>query len=207
MVVYKELKGYNTGSELEKYIKKTVSPLTHDLDYYTYDTNCINVAISKETSNKTEKNMKKDFKIREYKICNNNGVKTVVVYFEDGDRQHAVCCPEDNFDLTTGIQVCINKHIFGADEYKSMLKEAMRQIKAIDKAKEDEKKLKEEIANKKAKSAKRKAKRRAKQRQARIDEMKEAYLAAMKECSKEKEDKASIVDDFNEILDKLVEVN
>lgn len=204
MVVHKKLEDYY------EYAIAEVALSTHDLDYYNYN-NCLNtlntVVISKEISNKTEKNMKQDFKIKDYKECDNNGVKTVVVYFEDGDRQHAVCCSEDTYDLERGIEVCVMKHIFGADEYKLILKKAMRQVKAIDKAKEDEKKLKEEIAKKKAKSAKRKAKRRAKQRQARIDEMKEAYLAAMKECSKEKEDKASIVDDFNEILDRLVEVN
>jgi hypothetical protein len=62
-----------------------------------------------------------------------------------------------------------------------MLKTAMNQIADIDKAAEDKKKNEEAAAKKKAKNDARKARRREKKRAARVEEMKEAYLNAMKE--------------------------
>lgn len=120
----------------------------------------------------------KDFKIVDYKVYNK---KVVVVWFDDGTKEKATCCELDSFDLERGIEVCVMKHIFGEDKYKTVLKESMKQIKAVDKAKENKKKEEEAIANKKAKAAKKKAKYRANRRANRVAEMKEAYLAAMKE--------------------------
>ena len=131
-----------------------------------------------EDINKKEKCMK-DFKIVDYKVCDNNGVKTVVVKFEDGTDEHAVCCAEDNFELERGIEVCVMKHIFGRDNYKAMLRTSMKQVKAIDKAKEDKKKAEAAEKARKAKIEARKAKRREKKRNERIGEMIEAYVNAM----------------------------
>ena len=129
----------------------------------------------------------KDFKIKNYKVCDNNGIKTVVVEFEDGSREHAVCCKEDVFELSRGIEVCVLKHIFGKEKYKEIVRESNRQIKAIDKAIKKAKKEAEEsraiIERKKAKDAKRKAKRKARERAERIADMKTAYVAALKECN------------------------
>lgn len=146
-----------------------------------------------------EKNVK-DFNIKSYKVCDNDGVKTVVVKFEDGSDEHAVCCADDQFELKRGIEVCILKKVLGRDNYKTLLRKAMNQVKAIDKAEEDKKKAEETAlaAEKayKAKIEKKKAKRIAKKRAARIEEMKEAYLAAMKEHGKECAVCESFLDDI-----------
>lgn len=124
------------------------------------------------------------FKITNYKICDNDGVKTVIVTFADGAKTHAVCCKNDVFDLSRGIEVCILKYVLG-DKYKEVIRRASNQVKALDKAAEKARKdaeaEKAALKRKQEKAAKRKAKRLAKQRAARVAEMKEAYLAAMKE--------------------------
>lgn len=128
-------------------------------------------------SNIKEKDMK-NFRIKDYKIYED---RAVIVEFEDGTQEKAVCNEDDKFDLEYGVQLCVLKHIFGADEYKSMIKTAMNQIKRINKEKENKKKEEELIARKKAKAARRKARRLERKRKERVEEMKEAYLAAMKE--------------------------
>ena len=57
----------------------------------------------------------------------------------------------------------------------------MRQVKAVDKAKEDKKAREELIERKRIKAARKKARRKEKQRQERISEMQEAYFKAMVE--------------------------
>ena len=120
----------------------------------------------------------RSFKIVDYKVYNE---KVVIVWFDDGTKEKATCCEDDKFDLERAIEVACLKHLYGAENYKSMLKGFMKQIKAVDKAKEDKKKEEELVANKKAKAAKKKAKYKANRRANRVAEMKEAYLAAMKE--------------------------
>lgn len=131
------------------------------------------------------------FNIKNYKVCDNNGIKTVVVEFEDGTKEHAVCCKEDVFELSRGVEVCVLKHIFGSDRYKEIIRESNKQIKAINKAEKKAKKEAEEIKviieRKKAKAAKRKAKRKERERAERIADMKTAYVAALKECGLEHE--------------------
>lgn len=130
------------------------------------------------TNTNIEEKYMKDFKIKNYKVYEDTAL---IVEFEDGTEEKAVANAEDIFDLERGVEIAVLKYIFGADKYKSMLKTAMKQIKAVDKAKEDAKKEEELIARKKAKAARRKARRLERKRKERIDEMKEAYLAAMKE--------------------------
>ena len=136
--------------------------------------------ISRDIINK-EQEMKKNFKIVDYRTYDN---VVVIVTFEDnyGNRTDvkSVCNEGDIFDLERGIEVCVFKYLYG-DTYKNTIKEAMRQIKVVDKAKEDKKKEEELIARKKAKAARKKAKRLAQQRQRRINEMKEAFFGAMVE--------------------------
>lgn len=151
---------------------------------------------SKSNNNKNikEKNMK-DFKIKDYKVYEDTAL---IVEFEDGTKEKAVCNEDDKFDIERGITICVLKHLFGVDGYKSMVKKAMNQIKAVDKAKEDKKKEEELIARKKAKAARKKARRLERKRNERIEEMKTAYLAAMKEH--DKDDISAALDD---ILDDL----
>ena len=142
-----------------------------------------------------EKNMK-DFKIKDYKVYEN---RAVIVEFEDGTKEKAVCCELDTFDLERGIEICVLKHIFGADGYKSVLKTSLNQIKAVDKAKEDKKKLEESIAKKKAKAARRKARRLENKRKERVTEMKEAFLSEMKDCFNGEFCNRYYVDGFDEL--------
>ena len=128
-----------------------------------------------------EKNMR-NFKIKDYKVYED---RAVIVEFEDGSKEKAVCNEDDKFDLERGISICVMKHIFGTDVYKSMVKTAMNQVKAVDKAKEDKAKEEELIARKKAKAARRKARRLERKRNERVAEIKEAYLAALKEYDSE----------------------
>ena len=144
-----------------------------------YNPECTNYEIIKEITEEWEKNMK--VKIVNYEVHDNNGVKTVVVEFGDSTKEHAVCCKEDTFDLKTGIEVCVCKHVFGGnDKYKSAIRNAMKQVKAIDKARSDKKNEEELIARKKEKNAKRKARHKANRRARRVAEMRDAYLAAMR---------------------------
>lgn len=131
----------------------------------------------KNIKEKTTKTMK-DFKIKDYKVYEDTAL---IVEFEDGTKEKAVANEEDRFDLERGVEICVLKHLYGVDGYKSMVKKAMNQIKAVDKAKEDKKKEEELIARKKAKAARKKARRLERKRKERIAEMKEAYLAAMNE--------------------------
>ena len=147
-----------------------------------------------------EETKMKDVKIVDYKVCDNDGVKTVVVEFEDGVKEHAVCCKEDVFELERGIEVCVLKYILGFDNYKYILRESMKQVRLIDKtrkeAAEKAEKEKELINRKKAKAARRKERSRAKRRAERVSEMKEAYLKAMNEYNKTHILDSDIIDDL-----------
>ena len=153
-----------------------------------------------EETKKVQPRKKKDgvdmkdfnFRIVDYKVYNN---KALNVTFKDAvgqpeTEEKAVCNDEDCFDLMRGLEICVLKHILGEDTYKQIIKRISRQIKAIEDEEKAKKEKEEMIAKKKAKNdvrmAKRRAKiqlledeRKAKERQERIDEMKEAYLAAM----------------------------
>ena len=128
---------------------------------------------------KSDIDMKK-CKIKDYKIYND---KVVVVWFDDGTEEKATVCEGDKFDLEYGISLCCLKHIYGRDGYKAMVKDFMRQIKSIDKAKEEKQKTEELIAKKKAKAARRKARHQENRRKKRIAEMQEAIIGALKECN------------------------
>ena len=152
---------------------------------YVMNNDCLVEVLENNADVEEKEKAMKDFKIVDYKVYNN---KAVHVTFKDAvgkahEEEKAVCNEDDKFDLRRGLEICVLKHILGEDKYKQIIKEIDKQIKALDKEAEDKKALEELIARKRAKNAKRKAARQAKQRQERIDEMKEAYLAAMYEYS------------------------
>lgn len=153
---------------------KTIDELANHLFGYSAE-------LKGDELNVKEDNMKKintNFKIKDYKVYED---RAVIVEFEDGTKEKAVCNEDDKFDLERGITICVLKHIFGADVYKSIVKTAMNQVKAVDKAKEDKKKEEELIIRKKAKAARKKTRRLERKRKERVAEMKEAYLSAMHE--------------------------
>ena len=176
---------YDTISSIkENYVTHDYLNEVFKLDEYGYELNYNpdgTMTFTYKEKDKKEKDMKNYFKIVDYKTYDK---VVVIVTFEDekGNRTDvkSVCNEGDIFDLERGIEVCVFKYLYG-DTYKNTIKEAMRQIKAVDKAKEDKKKEEELIARKKAKAARKKAKRLAQQRQRRINEMKEAFFGAMVE--------------------------
>lgn len=148
-----------------------------------------------ETKNNTKEKNMRDFRIKDYKVYED---RAVIVEFKDGTKEKAVCNEDDKFDFERAISLCVLKYIFGADVYKSMVKTAMNQVKAVDKAKEDKKKEEELIERKKAKAARKKARRLERKRNERVAEMKEAYLAALKEY-----DDISLCDVLEESFDNM----
>jgi hypothetical protein len=149
----------------------------------------------------------RSYKISDYKIINDT---VVICTFTDGTTQKAICAPEDEFNLDRAIEICVMKQFCGgSSEYNTLVSKALKDVKNIDKAKADaKKKVEDEKAIKArhlAKKIERQKKRAEKARQARIDEMTEAYVAALKEVN----NTAAItvtVDDFcknlEEVLDK-----
>lgn len=106
--------------------------------------------------------------------------KTVVIIV-NGKEFEAVCMPGDEFDLEQGIAIALQKCLFGGTkEYSKTIKSLVKYYKQCEeyRAEQDriEKKREKEVARKKA----RLEKRAAEARQARIDEMSEAFLSAMK---------------------------
>ena len=129
------------------------------------------------TEIKLEGNMK--FEIKSHKIINN---KVVIVEFADGDIQKSVCMDGDTFDAERGLEVCIMKHICGGKaKYHKVLKEANKQIIALEEKEKKEKSDKELLAKKKEKDIAHKESRKAKQRAERVAEMTEAFSAALQE--------------------------
>lgn len=147
-------------------------------------TNIINEVISNvrainkkgDTYNmKTIKNI--PCKIVDYKVINET---VVIVTFADGTTEKAVCNKNDKFDFDRAIEICVCKKMFGGTKaYNDAVKNALRQVKAVDDKKRRESKEKEIEENRKAKVERRKAKRREQRIQQRIDIQAEAFLKAM----------------------------
>lgn len=116
-------------------------------------------------------------KIVDYKIINET---VVIVTFADGTTEKAVCNKNDKFDFDRAIEICVCKKMFGGTKaYNDAVKNALRQVKAVDDKKRRESKEKEIEENRKAKVERRKAKRREQRIQQRIDIQAEAFLKAM----------------------------
>lgn len=153
-------------------------------DYIKYDIKSLNEFIDNNIINKKGVENKMISKI-EVKGKNKN---VIIVHFEDGDIQKAVCLPNDmaSFDIATGVMICIAKHYCGGSAklhkivktaikdyhteiYNKILKEKQEADAKI-KAEEKAKKRKEYLENK-----------RKKESEQRIEEIKEAILRATKE--------------------------
>lgn len=153
-------------------------------DYMKYDIKSLNEYIDNNITNKKGAENKMISKI-EVKGKDKN---VIIVHFEDGDIQKAVCLPNDmaSFDIATGVMICIAKHCCGGssklhklvktavnDYYDEMYNKALKEKQEADakiKAEEKAKKRKEYLANK-----------RKKESEQRIEEIKEAILRATKE--------------------------
>lgn len=131
-----------------------------------------------EKTNKVDKEKKYDpYEIVDYKVINDT---VVIVTFADNTTEKAVCNKNDTYDFERAIEICICKKKFGGTKaYNSAIKNALRQVKAVDDKRKKEAEEKELEKRREAKIAKRKAKRKAQRRQQRIDDMSEAFLKAM----------------------------
>lgn len=122
--------------------------------------------------------------IKDYKVINN---KVVIVTFTDNTTEKAICSPEDTFDLERAIEICVCKKIFGGTKsYNDTIKDALKQVAAIDKQKKTDAEEAERIIKKKQKDIQRKIRRRERIRQECIDIQAEAYLKAMQMYNKNK---------------------
>ena len=106
--------------------------------------------------------------------------KTVVITV-NGKAFEAVCMPGDEFDLEQGIAVALQKCLFGgAKAYSKTIKGLVKYYNQCEECRAEQKRIEEkkekEIARKKARFEKKAAE----ARQARVDEMSEAFLSAMK---------------------------
>ena len=151
------------------------------------------------TTKETKLESKEMFKIKSHKVIGN---KVVIVEFEDGDIQKSVCMDGDVFDAERGLEVCIMKHLLGKSKYHKVLKEANKQIVALDEKAKADKAEADKEANKKAKAAKNKAERKAKRRAENIADMTEAFTAALKANGID----ASVKDVSESTLDKILSV-
>lgn len=134
--------------------------------------------VKTETKEETKETEMKKFNIVDYKVYNN---KVVIVKFDDGTEEKATCMDGDSFDFERAIEVVIMKKILGTSEYNKAIHDAMKQINAVDKTKEEQKQIDLMVAKKKETARKKKEKTRENRRKRRIANMKEAYLAAMVE--------------------------
>lgn len=116
-------------------------------------------------------------RIKDYKVIND---KVVIVTFADGTTEKAICSPEDTFDLDRAIEICVCKKIFGGTKvYNNTIKDALKQVAAIDKKKKTDAEEAERIAKKKEKDIQRKISRIEKIRQEQIQIQAEAFVKAM----------------------------
>jgi hypothetical protein len=111
--------------------------------------------------------------------------------FSDGDVQKAVCNREDQFDLATGIAVCVSKHALGGSSnyhrairqglqvWKEQVKEAEEEIEKKIIAENHKRKHQRYLDRKKAKEEVRKLK----EREQTIQDMAEAFKRAMGETN------------------------
>lgn len=150
-------------------------------------------------SAKQEDAVMKKFEIKDYKVIGN---KVVIVEFADGDIQKSVCMEGDIFDEERGLEVCIMKHLLGKSNYHKALKEANKQIVALDEKAKAEKAEAEKLEKKKAKNAKNKADRKAKRRAENIADMTEAFTAALKANGVD----INVKDVPDGVLDKILNV-
>lgn len=107
--------------------------------------------------------------------------KTVIMTV-DGKDYEAVCMPGDEFDLKTGIEVALIKCLFGGTtQYEKYVRNLIKFYETCEKKREEEKRIVEKREKNIARKMARKEKKANEERQARIDEMSEAFLKAMRD--------------------------
>ena len=172
--IYESYKPYEINT-LSNEIRKI---LKEDREYFLKEDTKGTTDKNMENTNKVDEKKKFDpFEIVDYKVINDT---VVIVTFADGNTEKAVCNKNDTYDFERAIEICICKKKFGGTKaYNDIIKNALRQVKAVDDKRKKDAEEKELAERREAKIAKRKAKRKAQRRQQRIDDMSEAFLNAM----------------------------
>ena len=110
--------------------------------------------------------------------------KVISCTFSDGDVQKAVCDEQDHYSLENGIAVCIAKHSMGGSSaYNRAIRQGVRVYKEQERRKadlEEHNRIKENHRMKHQRYLERRKKR---EREARIQEMAEAFKLALKEVN------------------------
>lgn len=124
--------------------------------------------------------------IEKYKIYNN---KVLVVWFIDGTFTKAVVGKDEEFDLYTGLMVCLFKRLLGKDGHKdfnNIMRKAVKQLKDIDKDNEKKADEAKKEAEKKRHKAEMKRKAKAlKRKEEAIDIQKQGFIRAMQEMGED----------------------
>lgn len=124
--------------------------------------------------------------------------QTVVITLDNGTEYESVCMPGDEWDLNRGIELALLYSAYGGRKnYLRTLKDARKLYDQFEAKREEEKRIANKKEKEKTRKAARKARWEAKERQARIDEMSEAFLKAMN-------DYGDITDSSIEDADTLV---
>jgi len=119
--------------------------------------------------------------------------KVVKMDFTDGTFTKAVCGEHDEFNLDTGITICLVKKMLGGQEdgtrcYNNLLRDIHKLIEDKKKAKIEEAEEKERQKQKRKKHELKRAKKKLLAEQAQIDIQKTAFATALRECGLSKED-------------------
>lgn len=108
--------------------------------------------------------------------------KVISCLFADGDEQKAVCDEQDKFSLENGIAVCVAKHAMGgSSNYNGAIRQGLRVYKEQEKTKADLEERKRIEENHKRKHQRYLDRKKNRARDARIQEMAEAFKIALKE--------------------------
>ena len=149
-----------------------------------------------------EKNMSiKNFVMEKIEQPKETFIKDITVYndkvvkmdFTDGTFTKAVCGEHDEFNLDTGITICLVKKMLGGQEdgtrcYNNLLRDLHGLMNDKKKAKIEEAEEKERQKQKRKKHELKRAKKKLLAEQAQIDIQKTAFAMALRECGLSKED-------------------
>lgn len=127
--------------------------------------------------------------IKDIQVINN---KVVIVLFKDDTKEKAVLDSTDTYSLEQGISICITKKMLsmqtnghGSSAYNKLIKHCLKLYdnnrKAEEKAKADERAVKEKKKRAADKARAKRIKKANKNREREIEIQKEAYLRAMRE--------------------------
>lgn len=110
--------------------------------------------------------------------------KVISCLFSDGDEQKAVCDEQDHYSLENGIAVCVAKHSMGGSSaYNRAIRQGVRVYKEQERNKDALKERMRIEENHRMKHQRYLERKKKREREARIQEMAEAFKLALKETN------------------------